>query len=190
MAVNQRATITPFPSPLFTPPQNPAFVNTPAESTMDAHEAQQRSHRTKMLAKVHVAKARLGIDDDTWRAMLQSLFKVRSSADLGYKGLHALCLHLQSKGFAPSKGGKKPAPAPGCAPRMKKIEALLAEKGNAEGTQMPWAYAVGILKRQTNGEVRSLDKAEPHELDAVIAALVRDARRKGRYTEQWGQEVE
>jgi hypothetical protein len=69
---------------------------------------------------------------------------------------------------------------------------MLAEKGRAEGTDMPWSYAVGILKRQGHmfGEpVKSLNKANARQLDAVIAALHKDAVRKGRYTEMYGREM-
>jgi hypothetical protein len=63
---------------------------------------------------------------------------------------------------------------------LKKIEALLAEKGRVEGTDVPWGYAVAILKRQTDGFTTCLTKAGPAELRGVMAALLRDARRKGR----------
>lgn len=66
--------------------------------------------------------------------------------------------------------------------QMEKIEAMLAEKGRAEGTDVPWGYAVTILKRQSNGEVKSFtdDKVTREHLDGVIAALYKDAKRRGR----------
>ena len=72
--------------------------------------------------------------------------------------------------------------------RMQKIEALLAEKGRVEGTDAPWGYAVSILKNQTakdpDGQKKSFDdhRVTPGHLDAVIAALCKDAKRKGRRT--------
>ena len=63
---------------------------------------------------------------------------------------------------------------------MDKIEALLAEKGRVEGTHMPWAYAVAVLKKQSGGVTRCFEHATPEQLRGVIAALTRDARRKGR----------
>jgi hypothetical protein len=65
---------------------------------------------------------------------------------------------------------------------MRKIEALLAEKGRVEGTDMPWAYAVGILKKHSNGVTRCFEHATPEQLRAVIAALMKDAKRHGRRT--------
>ena len=75
---------------------------------------------------------------------------------------------------------------------MQKIEALLAEKGRVEGTDMPWAYAVGILKRQTRGEITSFQSPDltDEALNGVIAALSRDADRKGRYHEVYGRSVD
>lgn len=85
---------------------------------------------------------------------------------------------------ASGAGGSGFAAAASVSRRLRKIEAMLAEKGRAEGTDVPWGYAVAILKRQTAnepaGQVRSFDKAGPRQLDDVIAALYRDARRKGR----------
>lgn len=63
---------------------------------------------------------------------------------------------------------------------MRKIEAQLAEKGRAEGTDVPWGYAVAILKRQSGGVTRCFEHATPEQLRGVIAALTRDARRNGR----------
>ena len=65
-------------------------------------------------------------------------------------------------------------------PLMKKIEAQLTEKGRAEGTDVPWGYAVAILKRQSGGVTRCFEHATPEQLRGVIAALTRDARRNGR----------
>lgn len=158
--------------------------------------------RKALLAKVHVAKAQLakqqGMTDEDYRAMLGTLFGVSSAAELEAKALHRLLAEMVRLGFTPGKGSarrgadrKKVIPAAlqpeatdplGRQPYMEKIEALLAEKGRVEGTAVPWGYAVAILKRQTGGVIRCLDHADVGQLRAVIAALVRDARRKGRRT--------
>jgi len=61
---------------------------------------------------------------------------------------------------------------------MKKIEALLSEKGRVEGSYVPWDYAKAILQRQCG--VERLEWASPEQLRGLIAALDKDARRKGR----------
>ena len=69
---------------------------------------------------------------------------------------------------------------------MRKIEAQLAEKGRAEGTKVPWGYAVAILKRQSGGVTKCFEHATVEQLRGVIAALTYDAKKKGRYSGAWG----
>ncbi len=161
--------------------------------------------RSALLAKVHLGKKQLGMSDEQWRAMLADRWNVEGSGALDARRLDELARHLESlgavftRGSARQRGGKanrkREIPATlthddanlGREAYMKKIEALLAEKGRVEGTHVPWGYAVGILKRLTGGEVKSLDQADDALLTKVIAALVYDARRKGRYAGTWGE---
>lgn len=149
--------------------------------------------RKALLAKIHVAKKQLGLTEDEYRALLDGHFGAASAADLGLTDLKRLVLVMADYGFKPSKGHarrgatrKKTIPATleqddlGREPLMKKIEAQLAEKGRAEGTDVPWGYAVAILKRQSGGVTRCFEHATPEQLRGVIAALTRDARRNGR----------
>lgn len=69
---------------------------------------------------------------------------------------------------------------------MRKIEAQLAEKGRAEGTKVPWGYAVTILKKQSGGVTKCFEHATVEQLRGVIAALTYDAKKKGRYSGAWG----
>ena len=151
------------------------------------------SGRRALLAKIHVAKKQLGLTEEEYRALLDGHFGAASAADLGLTDLKRLVLVLAGYGFKPSKGHarrgatrKKTIPATleqddlGREPLMKKIEAQLAEKGRAEGTDVPWGYAVAILKRQSGGVTRCFEHATPEQLRGVIAALTRDARRNGR----------
>ena len=159
-------------------------------------------NRSALLAKVHLGKKQLGMSDEEWRALLADRWDVESSGTLDARRLDELVRHLESLGAVFTRGSararkgranRKDIPAalehdPHARERyMKKIEALLAEKGRAEGTHMPWGYAVGILKRLTGGAIRSLDQADEMLLAKVIAALVYDARRKGRYAGTWGE---
>lgn len=166
--------------------------------------------RKALLAKIHVAKKQLGLTEDEYRALLDGHFGAASAADLGLTDLKRLVLVMADYGFKPSKGHarrgatrisavaihnaaephngyrKKTIPATleqdnlGREPLMKKIGAQLAEKGRAEGTDVPWGYAVAILKRQSGGVTRCFEHATPEQLRGVIAALTRDARRNGR----------
>jgi phage gp16-like protein len=55
--------------------------------------------RRRDLAAIHVAKKQLGLDDDTYRAMLWSVGRVRSAADLDFAGRRQVLEHLQARGF-------------------------------------------------------------------------------------------
>lgn len=149
--------------------------------------------RKALLAKIHVAKKQLGLTEEEYRALLDGHFGAASAADLGLTDLKRLVLVMADYGFKPSKGHarrgatrKKTIPATleqddlGRGPLMKKIEAQLAEKGRAEGTDVPWGYAVAILKRQSGGVTRCFEHATPEQLRGIIAALTRDARRNVR----------
>lgn len=158
--------------------------------------------RKALLAKIHVAKKQLGLKEKEYRALLDGHFGAASAAHLEMTDLKRLVLVMQEYGFKPSKGHarrgvsrKREIPATlsnddanlGREALMRKIEAQLAEKGRAEGTDVPWAYAVGILKRQSGGVTRCFEHATPEQLRNVIAALTYDAKRKGRYAGSWGK---
>ncbi len=127
--------------------------------------------RRAMLAKIHIAKKDLGLDDDTYRLMLGNLFGVDSSAKLSLKQLDQLLDHLTKRGFvATKKGDAKPSDkVRNRQPMLDKIGALLTELGQLEGRHVPWSYAVGVLKRQSS--VMRLEWATASQLRAVIAAL-------------------
>ena len=154
----------------------------------------QKDQRQAMLAKIHIALPELykklaGFTEDVYRYTLSERFGKNSAADLTNPQLHQVLVWLSGLGFTAKKGRHK-SDAPAILeydvtsldrqPRMTKIEAMLAEKGRVEQTDVPWAYAVGILKRQTRNMVKCFDHASPEQLDDVIAALYKDARRKGR----------
>ena len=167
-------------------------ASTPHTATASTPAATRRA----LLAKIHVAKKQLGMTDEEYRALLDGHFSTDSAGHLGISELKRLVFVLQGYGFKPSRGRHaKGAPAAltdgedvlDRKPLMEKIEALLAEKGRCEGSFVPWNYAVAILKRQSGNVTRSLDHATPEQLQGVIAALVRDAQRCGRYTgAYWG----
>ena len=164
----------------------------PARSQAGDNEAT----RKKMIAKVHIAKNDLQkrlpeFNDDTYRFILQTTFDASSSKDLSISQLHELLLHFQDIGWRQKASGKRgnnvhhpllthdPAGL-GRTAQMKKIQALLLEKGNVEGRAVSFNYALAILKRQTRGKVESFEDATPTHLRGVITALTQDAARKGR----------
>ena len=146
--------------------------------------------RVKMLQR-DCEKALPRFDDGAYRAILaEQCNGAESCTALSVPQLRALLLYLRGL----LRACPTQAPVSFDAPallhhdasgqertgRMRKIQGLLAGKGKAEGRYMRWSYALGILKRQTGGVVSAWEDAAPAQLDAVIAALSKDAGRKGR----------
>jgi len=64
------------------------------------------------LAKIHIAKQQLGMDDETYRSMLWTIARVRSSANLDFQQRRKVLDHLISRGWKPqppkAAGTKRP----------------------------------------------------------------------------------
>lgn len=125
--------------------------------------------RNNALAQIHIAKAQLGLDDETYRAMLWGVARVTTAADLDHAGRAKVLAHLKASGFKDRRAGK-PRPAPDRAAQMSKIEALLADAGRE------WAYAHGMAKRMF--AIERLEFCTPDHLQRLIAALVYDQKRR------------
>lgn len=142
------------------------------------HNAEAR--RNQALGKIHIGKKQLGMDDDTYRAMLLTIGGVKSSKDLTPEGLNKVISHLEKAGVkftTAKKHGKKPHNLPSTAeraPKLAKIEALLAEAGR------PWEYAIAMAKKMYNKD--RLEFCGHEQLSGIIAALSVDAKRHGRRT--------
>lgn len=130
------------------------------------------NQRKSALAKIHLAKKQLGLDDDTYRAMLQSIGGVTTSANLTDQGLDNVIKHLAQCGV---QFTKKPKRAIGKAPHnlnseaekaklMQKIGALLADQ------KLSWNYALGIARQMFRKE--ALEFCTGQELWAIVNALI------------------
>lgn len=69
--------------------------------------------RNAELAQIHLAKKQLGLDDDTYRAVLWTVARVKSAKDLDWTGRKALLEHFKAKGWkpAPPRSAKASKPA-------------------------------------------------------------------------------
>lgn len=134
------------------------------------------------LAKIHIAKQQLGMDDGTYRAMLRNVAGVASSKALSQAGLAKVMTHLKCLGWQPTaRHGVKPRMTKARQAQIDKIEALLAEAGR------PWAYLTshrpgGRSMVQRLAKVDKLEWASAEGLRSIIAALMVDAERNGRST--------
>jgi phage gp16-like protein len=138
--------------------------------------------RQRDLAKIHIAKKQLGLDEQTYREMLQAVSGVASAADLCPAGRRKVLAHLSRAGFK-SRKGKNTFPGrpdfaklygTGKLAMLQKIEAYLAE------AKRPWAYVHAMAKRMC--KVDRVQWCAPDQLRKIIVALEFDARRHGRFT--------
>jgi phage gp16-like protein len=132
---------------------------------MPARQVDRRSE----LAVIHIAKKQLGLDDETYRAVIRMISngKTDSSADLDHVERSRLLDHLKAKGF---KKHTRPKTANVKAPQIEKIEALLASQ------KLPWSYADGVAKQMFGRD--KLEWCSGQELRAVIVALTKRQSRK------------
>jgi phage gp16-like protein len=126
------------------------------------------------LAKIHIAKKQLGLDDDTYREMLMQVAGVNSAKDLTDISRAKVLEHLKTVGFKGTKQFKgKPhniGTKANNAARLSKIEALLADSGR------PWAYATAMAWRMY--KKHKLEFCSGTELGGIITALVKDAAKR------------
>lgn len=134
--------------------------------------------RNRELAQIHIAKKQLALDEETYRAMLWSVARVRSAGELDFTGRKQVLAHLKARGF---KTGKPKNPRAGRpsnmdhadrGPSLRKIEALLADAGRA------WAYADGMAKKMFH--VEKVAWCSTDQLHSIVAALVIDQKRRSR----------
>ena len=82
-----------------------------APQAMIAHPVSQLT--PKQLSLLHVAKARLGLDDEAYRDLLEVEAGVRSARDLDARGFRAVLRRLERLGFRPLLGAGGRADRPG-----------------------------------------------------------------------------
>lgn len=119
--------------------------------------------RNRELAQIHIAKQTLGLDDDTYRDMLWTVGRVRSSADLDHAGRRRVLEHLKARGWKNTRSAPDVAKAKQAL--VGKIHALLADQG------LPWSYADGIAKQMHKRE--KVQWCTPQQLRGIVTALAK-----------------
>lgn len=112
------------------------------------------SSRNVMIAKIHLAKNQLGLDDDTYRSIINQTVGKDSAAKCTDKQLIKVIEAIKAKGWSDKK------------PRVKGEKALKDRKAyeNANKPSISKIYALwGVLQR--SGKIKSHDKAA---LDAFV----------------------
>lgn len=130
-----------------------------------------------MIAKIHIAKADLGLDDDAYRDLLRR-HGAESSARMTDQQLDSVLRELVTKGWKPKQPknvGRTPKPSHDRAAQIAKIKALLTDKAKRQGRPVPWTYADAIAKRVC--KVDRVEWVDTLELYKVISALEYDQKR-------------
>jgi phage gp16-like protein len=127
--------------------------------------------RKRELAQIHIGKAQLGLDDETYRAMLKAVAGVSSSAELDHAGRRRVLEHMRSRGW---KNDRKrvtpPAAIQSKQALMRKIAAML------HAADRSWAYADGMARHMY--QVEKAGWCDVGQLRKIVAALSYDARRR------------
>ena len=132
---------------------------------MNAHQTKfkQSDLARREIQLIHVARQKVSMDEDTYRALLHDRFGVASSKDMDWKQRKELLDHFKTLGFK-STASARPAPAKDKAAQVGKIRALLIALDNK-----PDAYADGM-----SNQMFKIDRFEwctGAQLGKIIAAL-------------------
>ncbi|TAK81742.1 MAG: regulatory protein GemA [Betaproteobacteria bacterium] len=136
--------------------------------------------RRRELAQIHIAKAQLGMAEDSYRQMLWTVGRVRSAGDLDWAGRKAVLDHLKACGFKARKSTKKVPPDTGWGwvnnasedrkPMLRKIAVMLKDANREK------AYADAIAKQMFGVDL--VEFCKPDQLHRIVAAMVKDQNRR------------
>lgn len=127
--------------------------------------------RKGLMASVHMARADMGLDEETYRGLLLSVTGRDSCARCSLPQLKAVLAEFRARGWSPRPRPAGRAVAPELRPRHQKILALCLSQGRDP------AYAEAVIRRMSRG-AETLATASAARLDACIAALARQAGRE------------
>lgn len=133
-------------------------------------------NRKSIIAKIHIGKNTLKMDDEIYRAFLQSTVGKTSCKEMDIAELLNVLRAMKEKGFEPKatkfKHQRRAKPAEHKELYLRKITALLTEH------QLPQSYADSIAKRSFN--VDFVHWLQVWQLKKVIQMLEVYNRRKKR----------
>ncbi|WHS58644.1 regulatory protein GemA [Pseudomonas sp. G2-4] len=133
------------------------------------------NRRNANLSKIHIAKKDLGLDDETYRALLNRVAGVKSAKDLGPIKVVAVLAEFERLGWKPKAkpaGRAAPNVAPDKQKLIGKIQAFMAD------AKRPWEYADGMAKRMF--KVDRVEWLDCQQLGSLVSALTYDAKRNKR----------
>ena len=133
-------------------------------------EAQRRG----LLAKVHIARNQLGLDEETYREILRNAFGVETAADLAVPDLERLVAMFKNLGWVPQRlyrDDRRPKDTQLIALRQR-ITAVTAAVDNGRSR-------LSGLSRKICGVDNPAWCGDPERLKGLLAALTKIAGEKG-----------
>ena len=144
--------------------------------------------RNPMLAKVHIARKELALDDDSYRAILKRITGQTSSAGLPDRQLDAVLTEFKRLGWTPKKGGAdkhRPASAKAHVNKIFAVWADMCAKGiptianraggsaaDQDDQRAKRAALVAFVQRMTKSERRPEGLADPEWLSVEEATKI------------------
>lgn len=125
----------------------------------------------KQLALLHVAKARLGLDDETYRDLLEDEAGVRSARDLDYAAFSAVMRRLERLGFHSRTRSVLPQRPPGMASAAQ-IDYLRALWRRYTGRTDERGLDTWLRKQTGAADLLALDRAGAHKALVALKAMV------------------
>jgi phage gp16-like protein len=150
-----------------------------------------------MIAKVKIGQKALGLDDETYRALLQRVAGKRSASELSVEQLDLVLRDMQAKGFKPVvvAGGRKPSSTTD-QPVVSNKKSPRADHPSAKKARAMWIslYQLGAVRDRRESaleafaarqlKVDRLQWADQGQVFKLIEALKAMAERAG-----WSQDV-
>lgn len=140
--------------------------------------------RKRELAQIHVAKSQLGLDDDTYRAMLWTVARVKSAADLDWAGRKKVIDHLKANGFKIKPARKAVQTRPLASDdQSKMIRGLWLELHDCGYVENPAESALASFVKRMTG-VEALQWLNSNQASKVIEDLKKWLARDGHKIQQ------
>lgn len=132
----------------------------------------QTQNRKGLIAKIHIGKSQLQMDNDSYRALLYRTAKKSSCTEMTVIELEAVLKEMKRLGFTPKRAGtgRKPSVAKSKTALLSKIEAILAD------LRLSWSYAEGMAKQMFGRE--KIEWLNVIETQKLLQALIYHQRRQ------------
>lgn len=132
--------------------------------------------RKREIQLIHIAKQQLGMDDETYRAMLWTVATVKSSSELDWQGRKKVLDHLKACGFKVTASKTKPSRKLADDPESRKVRALWIMLHELGAVRNPAESALAVyVKRLT--KVDDLHWINGEQAEVVIESLKKWAMR-------------